>query len=444
MTKKDFGGRAVGDASGDLSATMLHVDMDAFYVSVELLERPELRGEPVIVGGPEGRGVVSSASYEARAFGVRAAMPMARALQLCPQATVISGHMEKYRTASARVMRIFHDFTPLVEPLSIDEAFLDVSGAIRLFGSPGEIARRIRAEVLAQTGLTCSVGAASTKFVAKLASGKAKPNGMLVVPHDETIPFLHALPIGALWGVGATTEEKLRRRGISTVFELAHTPPQVVERIVGQAMGRRLSELAWGRDERRVETERVEKSISHEQTFFEDVTSHADLERELRAQSDAVGARLRKAGLVTTTVAIKVRWANFETVTRQLRLERATDTGLTIFRAASSLFAELHGAGPDGEGRAVRLIGVKADQLRRAGDATSVLLWDEDGDEDWDHAERAIDAATERFGRFAVRPASLIGRGERRDRMTGLSERPNRPSQGLGQGPTGEKGATDD
>ena len=434
MTKKDLGAQAVGDAGDDRTATMLHVDMDAFFVSVELLDRPQLRGEPVIVGGAGGRGVVASASYEARAFGVRAAMPMARALQLCPQATVIPGHMEKYRRASAEVMSIFHDFTPLVEPLSIDEAFLDVSGARGLFGPPGEIARRIRAEVLARTGLTCSVGAATTKFVAKLASGKCKPNGLLVVPAAETIPFLHALPVGALWGVGATTEEKLRSRGIGTVFELAHTPPAVLERLVGVAMGRRLADLAWGRDVRRVETVRREKSISHEQTFDVDVTSHAALEREVRAQADAVGARLRRAGLVAGTVAIKLRWASFETVTRQVRLERTSDTGLTIFRAAAGLLDDVHA-----EGRAVRLIGVRADQLREADEATSVLLWDENGDDEWEQAERAVDAATAKFGRDALRPASLLGRHERRDRATGLSERPNRPSQGLGDAPDEER-----
>lgn len=427
MTKKDLGARASGDAGDDGTATILHVDMDAFFVSVELLERPELRGEPVIVGGAGGRGVVSSASYEARAFGVRAAMPTARALQLCPSATVIPGRMEKYRAASAEVMRVFHDITPLVEPLSIDEAFLDVSGATGLFGPPGEIARRIRAEVLARTGLTCSVGAAATKFVAKLASGKCKPNGLLVIPADETIPFLHALPVGALWGVGATTEQKLRGRGIGTVFELAHTPPEVLERLVGRAMGQRLADLAWGRDVRQVEAERREKSISHEQTFGVDVASHAELEREVRAQADAVGARLRRAGLVAGTVALKLRWANFETVTRQVRLERPSDTGLTIFRAAAGLLDELHT-----EGRPVRLIGVRADQLREAGEATSLLLWDETGDEDWEQAERAVDEATAKFGLDAVRPASLLGRRERRDRSTGLSERPNRPSQGIG------------
>ena len=400
--------------------------MDAFFVSVELLDRPDLVGRPVVVGGAGGRGVVASASYEARAFGVRSAMPMARALQLCPQAVVLPGRMAEYRRASAAVMGVLAEFTPLVEPLSIDEAFLDVSGATKLFGTPAQIARRIRAEVHARTGLTCSVGAASTKFVAKLASGKCKPNGLLVVPEADTVPFLHALPVGALWGVGERTERRLRSRGISTVHELAHTPAHVLERLLGPAMAQRLADLAWGRDERSVVVERPEKSVSHEQTFDVDVVSHAVLEREVRAQADAVAVRLRRAGLVAGTVAVKLRWASFETVTRQERLERPTSTGLVLFRAAARLLDALHQ-----EGRAVRLIGVRADGLSLAGEATALTLWDDTGDDDWDAAEQAVDSATARFGRDALRPASLLGRGERRDRGAGLSERPNRPAQGL-------------
>lgn len=423
MTKKDLGGRLAGASGDDTGATMLHVDMDAFFVSVELLDRPDLRGRPVIVGGTSGRGVVSSASYEARAYGVRAAMPIGQALQRCPQAVVLPGQMHKYRAASAEVMRVFHDITPLVEPLSIDEAFLDVSGATKLFGSPSEIAQLIRRRVLAETGLTCSVGAASTKFVAKLASGKCKPDGMLVIAADETIPFLHALPVGALWGVGSKLDEKLRSRGISTVFELAHTPFPVLERIAGRAMAHRLADLAWGRDDRQVVTEHQEKSVSHEQTFADDLTSHAELEREVRAQADAVAARLRKAGLVAGTVAVKLRWANFETITRQERLERPSSTGLVLFRAAARLLAGMHR-----DGQPVRLIGVRAGQLAAAADATALTLWDEQHSEEWDAAERAVDVATEKFGRDALRPASLLGRHERRDRGTGLTERPNRPS----------------
>lgn len=426
MSKKDFGARVVGEAADDSNATILHVDMDAFFVEVELLDRPELRGKPVVVGGSSGRGVVSSASYEARAMGVRSAMPIGRALQLCPQLEMLPGHMHKYRAASNAVMEVFREITPLVEPLSIDEAFLDVSGATRLFGSPTEIARMIRARVLERTGLPCSVGVAATKFVAKLASGKSKPNGLLVIPEQDTVAFLHQLPVGAMWGVGEATEKRLAGRGIHTVFELAHTPVPVLERVVGKANAGRLSELAWGRDTRSVHTERVEKSVSHEQTFFEEVTSHAELEREVRAQADAVGTRLRKAGLVAGTVALKLRWSSFETITRQTRLTRATNTGLTIFKAASELLDEAHR-----EGQAVRLIGVRADHLAEGGEGMALTLWDEHHSDEWDTAERTIDEATTKFGSEALRPASLLGRRERRDRGTGLSERPNRPSQGL-------------
>lgn len=426
MSKKDFGARAVGVVADDSSATILHVDMDAFFVEVELLERPDLRGKPVVVGGASGRGVVSSASYEARAFGVRSAMPIGRALQLCPHLEMLPGHMEKYRAASSVVMEVFREITPLVEPLSIDEAFLDVSGATKLFGPPTQIAKLIRARVLERTGLPCSVGVAATKFVAKLASGKSKPNGLLVIPEQDTIGFLHQLPVGAMWGVGDATEKRLASRGIHTVFELAHTPVPVLERVVGKANAGRLSQLAWGRDARGVQTERAEKSISHEQTFFDEVTSHAELEREVRAQADAVGTRLRKAGLVAGTVALKLRWSSFETITRQTRLARPTDTGLTIFKAASGLLDESHR-----EGQAVRLIGVRADQLSEGGDGMMLTLWDEHHADEWDSAERTIDQAASKFGRDALRPASLLGRRERRDRSTGLSERPNRPSQGL-------------
>ena len=409
--------------ASDASATILHVDMDAFFVAVELLDRPELRGRPVIVGGTRGRGVVSSASYEARRFGVRSAMNMARALQLCPEAVVLDGHMSKYREASARVMEVFHEITPLVEPLSIDEAFLDVSGATRLFGSPSEIARLVRRRVHEVTGLTCSVGAAATKFVAKLASGSCKPDGMLVIPADETVPYLHSLPVGALWGVGTTTEEALRRRGITTVFELANTPRDSLVRLLGRASGERLHDLAWGRDARQVETVRREKSISHEQTFGVDEPSHEALSLELRGQADAVASRLRRAGLVAKTVAIKLRWSDFTTLSRQQTLTEPSDTGHTIFRVARELLDGAHR-----EGQPVRLIGVRAADLAPAGEATGMLLWDDHHDDDWDAAERAVDRATARFGGGAVRPASLLGRRERRDGREGLTERPNAPS----------------
>lgn len=420
VSGKDLGARQVGWNEDDRSATILHVDMDAFFVSVELLERPELRGEPVIVGGTGGRGVVSSASYEARAFGVRSAMPMSEARRWCPQAVVLPGQMSKYREQSRRVMALFHEFTPLVEPLSIDEAFLDVSGAMRLFGPPASIARQVRERVLAETGLSCSVGGGASKFVAKLASGKCKPSGTLIISEQETIPFLHTLPVTALWGVGQATAEKLRGRGISTVRELANTSKETLVRALGRAQGERLHDLAWGRDPRRVETQRQEKSVSHEQTFTPDLTGVEELERELRAQSDAVARRLRAAGLEARGVTLKLRWPDFTTITRSRTLSEATDTGHRLFREVRELLRE---ANP--QGRAIRLIGVRADHLHEAGSgAVELPLWDETQDDEWREAERTVDRALAKFGTNVIRPASLLGRGERRDGTTGLSDRP--------------------
>lgn len=241
--------------------------MDAFFVSVELLDRPELRGLPVAAAHDTSRSVISSASYEARRFGVRSAMPVARARQLCPQIVFVTPVFEKYRVASKRVMSIFREFTPLVEPLSIDEAFLDVAGSVGLFGEPIEIARQIKERVFAETGLPLSVGLAGSKFVAKLASQRAKPEGILEIPPARTLEFLHPLPIKAMWGVGAATERALKTRAIHSVGDLAREPLASLRQIVGNASAERLHELANGRDARGVETTRVEKSIGHEETF---------------------------------------------------------------------------------------------------------------------------------------------------------------------------------
>lgn len=419
MTRKETGERRTGADPLDVSACILHVDMDAFFVSVELLDRPELKGEPVIVGGNGTRGVVSSASYEARRFGVRSAMPVAQALRLCPNAIVIPGQMRKYREASAQVMRVFSSITPLVEPLSIDEAFLDVSGARALFGTPAEIAALIRRRVHDETGLTCSVGGGSTKFIAKLASGACKPNGMLIIPEAQTLEFLHGMPVSALWGVGEATHAKLRSRGISTVADLAHTPVESLVRLLGKASGTRLHELAWGIDERQVQTERLEKSISHEQTFSADLAGLDELEVEVRAQADAVAARLRRAGLVAQTVGLKLRWPDFTTLTRSRTLPEATDVGYRIYQEVRALLEEVNPSG-----RPVRLIGVRAEQLRPADDAVQLTLWDEQSDEHWNQAERTVDAAEAKFGRGVIRPASLLGRGERREGGEGITERP--------------------
>ncbi|WP_341782996.1 DNA polymerase IV [Leucobacter weissii] len=391
------------------TASILHVDMDSFFVSVELQDRPELRGLPTAVAHDTGRSVVSSASYEARRFGVRSAMPVVRAKQLCPGLILIDPHFEKYRAASREVMQVFREFTPLVEPLSIDEAFLDVAGSARLFGPPAEIARRLRERVRERTGLPASVGLASTKHVAKLASQRAKPDGVLEIPPERTLEFLHPLPVEAIWGVGGATARALHGRAIRTVGELAREPLESLRRIVGAASAERLHELANGRDARRVETERVEKSIGHEETFAVDQRDRAVLERELLRLSTRTGERLRAQGLAARTVAIKVRYDDFTTVTRSRTLGEATGTTQRLYRTARELFAEL-GDGPGGgPPRPVRLIGVRAEQLLPE-DSRAAALWDED--EEWRAVDQAVDEVRDRFGREGVTSARLLARRE--------------------------------
>ncbi|MBT2499769.1 DNA polymerase IV [Agromyces sp. ISL-38] len=417
MSKQDGSSRQVTTGPVDDSATpILHVDMDAFFVSVELLTRPELRGKPVLVGGTAGRGVVAAASYEARRFGVNSAMPMSIALQRCPNAIVLRGDYASYAKYSNQVMAIFEQLTPLVEPLSIDEAFLDVSGARRLHGSPAEIAWTIRERVRAETGLTCSVGVAATKYVAKVASSRAKPDGMLVVPAADTVAFLHPLPVSALWGVGRVTEESLLRLGLRTVGDVATMPHDALQRAVGPALAARLERLANGIDPRDVHTTRVEKSIGHENTFGYDLTDPDDIRRELLRLADNVGVRLRKAGLVGRTVVLKLRYGDFRTVTRSRTLAEPTDVARRIYDEASDALAELIG-----DGQRIRLIGVRAEHLQVSG--SGAMLWDPD--EEWRDAERTIDEVTAKFGKGSVRPATLVRRkGERGERGEARGEQP--------------------
>jgi DNA polymerase-4 len=408
--RTDGSDRQVSTADVDDSeASILHVDMDAFFASVELLERPDARGKPAIVGHAGGRGVVTSATYEARRYGVRSAMPMSQALRLCPHAIVLPPHYERYTEYSRRVMDIFREVTPLVEPLSIDEAFLDVSGARRLLGSPRRIAELIRSRVLEETGLTCSVGVASTKFMAKLASGRAKPDGLLVIPRAETLSFLRPLPVGALWGVGASTQAALERMGLLTVADLADAPLSVLQKAVGDASGRRLHDLANGRDPRRIVTETREKSIGHENTFGTDVGELDTLRRELLRLSGRVGERLRTHGMVARTVAIKVRFSDFRTITRSRTLAEPTNVGRRLFEEAWDVFG---GLGLDVQQTPIRLIGVRAEQLLDAG-GDALALWDPD--EEWRETERTLDAVSARFGRGMIGPASLVRRSRDAD-----------------------------
>jgi len=400
VSKQDGSGRQVTDApSDDLTATILHIDMDAFYASVELLEHPDLVGKPVIVGHRSMRSVVTAATYEARKYGVNSAMPMSVALRRCPQAIVLEPHFERYTHYSSVVMGLLRDVTPLVEPLSIDEAFLDVAGALRLMGTPWQIGTRLRERVFAETGLHASVGAAATKYVAKLASSRAKPDGLLVVPAASTVAFLHPQPVSALWGVGGKSEEQLLRLGLRTIGDVAEVPIDALTRALGPAMASRLHELAWGRDPRSVSTESQEKSIGHETTFETDVTDPVVVHRTLLALADAVAVRLRRVGVQARTVAIKLRFEDFTTISRSRTLGEPTDIARRIYEEARSLYD----AASQG-GRPVRLIGVRGEQL--VGAVASLGLWDDD--EAWREAEYTVDAVVSKFGAGSVRPASLL------------------------------------
>lgn len=386
----------------DTGCTVLHVDMDAFYASVELIDRPELKGKPVIIGGSAGRGVVLSATYEARAFGVHAAMPVSRAQRMCPQAVVISPRHHRYAEVSEGVMAIFRDITPAVEPLSLDEAFLDVSGAVRRLGRPREIAAMIRARVEAEQSITCSVGVAPNKFVAKVASTNAKPNGMLIVPSSRIIEFLHPMPVGALWGVGPKTEEQLQRLGLRTVGDLAHTPVSTLERALGQAVGRHLAELAWGRDERTVVADEPERSIGNEETFSRDLDDPEEIKRELLKLSDQVARRLRAHGVIARTLTLKVRFADFSTITRSKTLSTATDTSHDVYSTVVALYDALHL-----QRARIRLVGVRAEGLRSVDERSEQLAFDAP-EHGWREADLATDRATARFGAGAVKPARLV------------------------------------
>ncbi len=396
-----------GPEADDAGCTILHVDMDAFFASVAIRAQPSLRGKPVVVGGIGPRGVVSSASYEARRFGVRSAMPMMRARALCPQAIILPVDGPAIAAASEAVMAIFRDVTPLVEPLSSDEAFLDVAGAQRLLGRPAVIAQQIRDRMLAEQELTCSVGVAPTKFVAKLGSTRAKPDGMVVVPAGLVLDFLHPLPVDALWGVGERAAETLRRLGLTTVGELARAPLGMLRGALGEAAAAHLHELAWGRDPRHVTPEQVEKSIGAEMTFDTDVADRVLLRRSLLALSDKVGARLRASGQVGRTVAIKVRLADFRTVNRSRTVPTSTDVAREIFEISWSLFEAL------GATDHIRLVGVRVEGLTAAATTSRQLSLGEP-ERGWREAEAATDAIAARFGRASVGPASLLGRTDLR------------------------------
>ncbi|CAN5358753.1 DNA polymerase IV [soil metagenome] len=411
MSRSPRSGTARRDwGSDEDGCSILHVDMDAFFASVEIARRPQLRGLPVIVGGTE-RAVVLAATYEARAFGVHSAMPMVVARRLCPHAVVVPPDIATYRAVSSGVMQVLRDVTTLVEQVSVDEAFLDVSGARRRLGPPSRIAELIRARVLSAHGITCSVGIASTKFVAKLASGHAKPDGVLLVPKDATVPFLRTLPVGALWGVGERTEAALARWGVRTVAELADSDVGTIQRAVGRTAGAHLYDLSWGRDPRPVEPGRDEKSIGAEVTFPVDVADPVVVQAKALELADRCAGRLRAQGLVARTIAVKVRTSDFRTLTRSRTLVTPTDVGREVYLAARELLA-----GVDLGGLPVRLVGVRAEGLSAAASTIRQPTLDEvSGDSEGSQrdAERAMDRVRERFGAASIGAAATAGRVDR-------------------------------
>lgn len=396
-------GSGRGVPPDDAGCHILHVDMDAFYASVEIRDRPDLAGKPVIVGGMGGRGVVLSATYPARAFGVRSAMPVTRARRLCPQAVFIPPRHGLYGAVSKEVMAVFRSVTPAVEPLALDEAFLDVSGALRRLGAPSGIGQLIRRQISEQQGITCSVGIATTKFVAKLASVHCKPDGLLVVPADGVLDFLHPLPVAALWGVGERTGQTLARLGLRTVADIARTPAGALERELGRSAAAHLCALAWGRDDRQVLPGAQEKSIGAEETFAADVEDPELIRRELLRLSGRTARGLRAAGCAARTVVVKLRLADFTTITRSRTLPEPTDVTQKIYATACALYA---GAGLDARAR-LRLVGVRATGLIPAAGAATQLAFGE-RPVSWREADRAVDRIVGRFGTDAVRPASLV------------------------------------
>ncbi|MGH9208952.1 MAG: DNA polymerase IV, partial [Acidimicrobiales bacterium] len=363
------------------SLGIVHVDMDAFFAAVEVAANPALAGKPVIVGGTGGRGVVASATYEARAYGVSSAMPTGVARRLCPDGVFLAGRYQLYLDVSRRLHDTLQSFTPLVEGVGLDEAFLDVSGAHRLFGNSVAIARLIRRRVEEDLGLACSVGLARSKLVAKLASEAAKPiptsggpvpgAGVIVVPGQEELAFLHPMPVSRLWGVGPSTASRLKRLGVQTVGELARLPVESLVECLGKSAGRHLHELAWARDPRPVESDRQTKSVGHEETYPKDVFDRDDLCRQLVRLADGVASRLRSSGKIGRTITLKVRYGDFSTITRSRTLKTATANGPAICGVAVDLLSSL------ALDRGVRLLGVSASGLAEGHDEVQLSL---DGD----------------------------------------------------------------
>ena len=380
-------------------ATILHVDMDAFFASVAERDNPELKGKAVVIG-MGARGVVSAANYEARKFGIHSAMPVGRARRLAPHAIFLPVDMPRYQEVSEHVMEIFHSFTPWVEPISLDEAFLDVTGSQKLLGTGREIAVAIRKKVEEQEGITCSVGIAPSKFIAKLASANCKPNGMLEITSDRILTFLHPLPIQAMWGVGPKTAEVLERLGLRTIEDIAKLPRTTLIRALGEANGASLYELAWGRDYRDVTPEEPDRSISAAETFAQDLDNPEEILTEFLRLTERATARLRDRDLFSKTISIKVRFADFSTINRSKTLPLPIDSTHDVYDVVKGLYLALRI-----ERARLRLVGVSLENLSEGAPHQMMLGEREVG---WRQAEGAMDQARARFGKGSVRPARLI------------------------------------
>jgi len=380
-------------------ATILHVDMDAFFASVAERDNPELKGKAVVIG-MGARGVVSAANYEARKFGIHSAMPVGRARRLAPHAIFLPVDMARYQEVSEHVMEIFHSFTPWVEPISLDEAFLDVTGSQKLLGTGREIAVAIRKKVEEQEGITCSVGIAPSKFIAKLASANCKPNGMLEITSDRILTFLHPLPIQAMWGVGPKTAEVLERLGLRTIEDIAKLPRTALIRALGEANGASLYELAWGRDYRDVTPEEPDRSISAAETFAQDLDNPEEILTEFLRLTERATARLRDRDLFAKTISIKVRFADFSTINRSKTLPLPIDSTHDVYEVVKGLYQALRI-----ERARLRLVGVSLENLSEGAPHQMMLGEREVG---WRQAEGAMDQARARFGKGSVRPARLI------------------------------------
>jgi len=385
-----------------MTRKIIHIDMDAFYASVEQHDNPALQGLPVIVGGDPGRrGVVSAASYEARVYGVHSAMPSSQARRLCPQGVFLPVRMHRYREVSDQVFQILREYTPLVEPLSLDESFLDVTGSEKLFGTALQIAMEVKRRIRQATGLTASAGIAPNKFLAKIASDYKKPDGLVEVKPEEVQVFLRDLPISKLWGVGKSTEEVLKGMGILKVGQLAVFPAEKIERKLGK-FGLELIALARGEDERPVSPESEAKSISQEETFTPDLEHLEQMKKVLLDQAEQVGWELRKQKLKGSTVTVKVRYPDFSLATRSQTLSSPTDQGIEIYRTALKLLSRTEALQ-----RRARLLGVGISHLTHRDAPEQYLLFDSGGKKA-EHSIQAMDRIWERFGPQAIKRATLV------------------------------------